>query len=91
MIACIPLVKFLDYMVQRGSFSWAAEMNDGIIEITGIVLLVMMLAIMIYAKMGKQKRVGVPCPRCQTPLSGRSAQIAIATRSCPYCGENILD
>jgi DNA-directed RNA polymerase subunit RPC12/RpoP len=90
-IACFPLAKILDYFVERGSFSWAAKMPDWIIGITGTVFLATMLGIMIYAKVRKHKPPGVPCPHCQESLSGGNAQVAIATRSCPYCGEKIMD
>jgi hypothetical protein len=91
----IPLLSFLDYLRERGALDWAGALNMDLVAKILLVLLFFLLvgavAVFIYSASGKQKRIGIPCPHCQKPLSGAAAHIAIATHSCPWCGEKLFD
>ena len=55
-----------------------------------ILLLVNLTLINWYAGQ-EQKCVVAPCPHCGKPLAGISAQIALATDNCGYCGKKVFE
>jgi hypothetical protein len=55
------------------------------------VLFLGLLVPLIYGAKDRMAPDGVLCPECRKPLFGATAQAAIDTGVCVYCGEKILD
>jgi len=55
----------------------------------GFVLL--QLPLMIWYSKRCTRKFGLLCPSCGKPLTGSTAQIAIATGNCGHCGSSILN
>ncbi len=85
--AFVLFVPDIPRLAQSGYFDWAASF-DGywIIGFLGCVLLIFVFGL---------RRVGAPhgvaCPQCGKILCGISAQLALKTGNCSYCGEKVLD
>jgi hypothetical protein len=91
-IGCVPLIKYLNDLIDQGRFddfypTWAVWTA---LFVIGMLFLGFMTVFYCAAR-GKLKMEGVPCPECHKPLHGPTAQVAATTGECVFCGEQIVD
>jgi hypothetical protein len=86
-VALVLFVPHISGLAQSGYFDWAVSF-DGywILGLLGCFLLTIVVG-MRYVSVPH----GVACPACGRILFGISAQLALTTGNCSYCGEKVLD
>jgi len=85
LLGMIPLGDYIDQHSKE--YRWlGAVFGFGLM---GFLVCNMILLAVIGRK--HQNKFGHRCPRCNKPLSGFLARLAIATGNCGYCGEPVFD
>jgi hypothetical protein len=91
MIACVPITKYFQRLVDRGGLDWVtleewrwfAGLAFGAVCLAAVV-------IFIFAFRGKFNVRPVPCPECGRSLVG-AGRMAVETGTCIYCGCRLFE
>lgn len=84
LLSGIPIGNYIDHHSE--DYRWLGTMF-------GIGIFVFLLAnvgLLLWYGSKQQKNFGHRCPACNKALIGMSAQLAIASGNCGYCGEKVF-
>ena len=75
------------YVERRPELTWLGP----VLGVSFGVIMLGCFALALWFVIRSQKRHGHRCPTCRKSLMGCTAQIAIATGNCGFCGVNVFE
>ena len=83
LLGCIPLTQFIE---KNEEHPWLIPIGVG-----GLVFLLFVnITLINWFARREEESAAALCPHCGKPLSGISAQIALATDNCGRCGKKVF-